>query len=105
MIGFVPSGQWKSYKSPQEYLDTIHISKSTFDGLYGVFQPLLVAAVLRPAPGETEVIALGLANNTSGLLFVTDEASKPVLGQRLPNGETYSVVQPIKPGVYYFETK
>ncbi len=105
VMGFVPSGQWKSYPSPQAYLDTIHVSKSMFDGLYGAFQPLLVAAVLRPAPGETEVIALGLANNTSGLLFVPSEASKPVLGQRLPNGETYSVVQPVKPGVYYFETK
>ena len=100
VMGFVPSGQWKSYKSPQEYLDTIHVSKSTFDGLYGVFQPLLVAAVLRPALGETEVIALGFANNTSGLLFAPSEAGKPMLGQRLPNGETYSVVQPVKPGVY-----
>lgn len=105
VMGFVPSGQWKSYKSPQAYLDTIHVSKSTFDGLYGAFQPLLIAAALRPASGEVEVIALGFANNTSGLLFVPREASKPVLGQRLPNGETYSVVQPVKPGVYYFETK
>lgn len=105
VMGFVPSGRWKSYKSPQAYLETIHVSKSTFDGLYGAFQPLLVAAVLRPAPGETEVIALGLANNTSGLLFVPSEAAKPVLGQHLANGETYSVVQPVKPGVYYFETK
>lgn len=105
VMGFVPSGQWKSYPSPQAYLDTIHVSKPTFDGLYSAFQPLLVAAVLRPTPAETEVIALGLANNTSGLLFVPNQAAKPVLGQRLPNGETYSVVEPVKPGIYYFETK
>lgn len=105
VMGFVPSIQWKVYKTPQEYLDTIHVSKSTFDGLYSAFKPLLVAAVLRPASGETEVIALGIANNTSGLLFVPNETSQPMLGHRLTNGETYSVVHQVKPNVYYFETR
>jgi hypothetical protein len=50
------------------------------------------------------VIRIGLADNESGLLFQPEQAKLPKIGDQLRDGRSYVAIEPVAPGVVFYET-
>jgi len=104
IMGFVPSGKWRKLDSIEKYFDEIKISKTKFDSLITKTKELGLVTVMRNPNGDTKVIRVGIFDCESGLLFLKQASSKPVKGQKTPDGKEYVYIEEIKPNIFFYET-
>lgn len=102
-MGLVPSAGWKRWATFPEWAKAAGVDRAKVEDLLQRIETLAIAAVVRE--GDTvRVIRIGLVDNESGLLFGPEKAKLPKVGDALPDGRTYVAVEPVAPGVVFYET-
>lgn len=104
LMGFVPSGKWKSHASPQAYAATLNVSGAAWGKLLQAWEDLPFLAVVRQDGGAIRAIRYGLSNNEVGLLFTAGAKVKPRQGERLRTGQRFAFLEQVAPDVFYYET-
>jgi hypothetical protein len=104
IMGFVPSSNWKKWKSPADYLKSIRMERETFDKLLNDLKQANIAAFVRGESGGARFIFVGMADNEVGLLFLGGKDSKPKAGDMLPDGKKFVGLEEIEPGIYFYTT-
>ena len=102
-LGLVPSGEWKAWVSLETYLATIKVNGSEVTDLVQQMLGIGVSALVREI-SQVRLVAVGVGDNESGMLFLGPQASPPVLGGDGGNGREYVIVEEVAPGVWFYET-
>jgi hypothetical protein len=102
-MGFVPSGDWKSWPSLSQYLSSLRISEDRINRLVERMRRIGLSAILRRSDG-TRLVGLGIGDNESGILFLNAGSKPPPL--RVPGGDgrEFVTLERLEDGVYYYET-
>ncbi|HYG70337.1 MAG TPA: hypothetical protein VD838_21850 [Anaeromyxobacteraceae bacterium] len=103
-MAFVPSGAWKPWPRFDAWASAAKVDAARANDLVARVQSLSLAAIVRDR-GAIRVIRIGLGDNESGLLFQTSaDVKPPKLGETTGDGRTFVVVEPLAPGVVFYET-
>ena len=102
-LGFVPSGDWKSWTSLHDYLDSIQVREETVLDLSRQMLAIGLSALIREA-SRMRLVGVGIGDNESGLIVQSPSDATPKVGAIWPDGRRCTVVDRVAPGIYYYET-
>ena len=102
-LGLVPSGNWKQWASLEKYLATLQVPQAAVNDLAQQMLAIGLSALVRET-FQTRLVGVGVGDNESGLLFLRAGASPPRVGDVRPDGNTYTLVEQVDPGVWFYET-
>jgi hypothetical protein len=103
VMGLVPSADWKRWDRLDAWMKASNVDRRKVEELLGRIEALRIAAVVRDGDA-IRVVRIGLGDNESGLLFGSEKAKPPKVGDALPDGRTYVAIEPVAPGVVFYET-
>jgi hypothetical protein len=103
VMALVPSALWTRWDGLDAWAKKSKVDARKVEDLLARLGAVAVAAVVRDG-GDVRVIRIGIGDNESGLLFQADGAKPPKLGDTLPDGRTYVAIEPLAPGVVFYET-
>jgi hypothetical protein len=103
VMALVPSAVWKRWGDLDGWTKAAKVDRSVVEGLLRGIESLAIAAVVREGD-QVRVIRIGLADNESGLLFQPEKAKPPKIGDQVRDGRSYVAIEPVAPGVVFYET-
>jgi len=103
VMGFVPSGDWRSWPSLGAYLQKIDVSEGKVIDLTRRMLEIGLSALIRD-PSGIRLVGVGVGDNESGLLFLRPAGSRPRVNAKWPDGRKYTIVEEVVPGVFYYAT-
>jgi hypothetical protein len=101
-MGFVPSRSWRHVDSLAAYLKPLNVREEDFLRIVQKAKALSLSAIVREAEG-VRAISVGIGDKESGLLFLS-KGALPKVGKAARDGRKYVIVEPIEPGVVFYET-
>jgi hypothetical protein len=105
VMGFIPGGTFQPRASLAEALQERRIKVEQVESLLSSMTKAGAVAVRYRRGGGVEVILLGLADNLSGVLFLPEGQSPPETKSEHENGSSYVLVEKLRKGAYFFETR
>lgn len=102
-MGFVPSGDWKSWPSLGEYLASIRVSADNVDTIVEQMRRIGLSAILRRTDGM-RFVGVGIGDNESGVLFLAAGSKPPQLRAPGTDGREFVTLEKLEESVYYYET-
>lgn len=103
VMAFVPSSVWTRWDRFESWAKKAKLEPRTAEELLKRIEALAIAAIVREGDA-VRVIRIGLGDNESGLLFQPEKAKPPKVGDALVDGRSYVAVEPVAPGVVFYET-
>jgi hypothetical protein len=103
VMGFVPSGDWKTLPSLGAYARRIGIPESKIRDLTRRMRDIGLSALIRDT-SAIRLVGVGIGDNESGLLFPRPGAARPRVGAQWPDGRKLTIVEELAPGIFYYET-
>ena len=101
-MGLVPSGNWMTVEDPEEFIRKLGADPARVRKIVSEMRAHSIAAIVREE-AYIRVVQVGIGDNEAGVLFGGDAAPYKD-GQKLRDGRRVIVIEPLKPGVYYYET-
>ena len=102
-MGFVPSGEWKSWPGLGAYLKTIGVAEDAVLALTQHVLAIGLSALMRE-PSAVRLVGVGVGDNESGVVLTRSPSAVPAVGRVLSDNKTYSIVEKLAPDLYYYET-
>jgi hypothetical protein len=102
-MGFVPSGDWKSWPSLGQYLASIRVSADSVDRIVEQMRRIGLSAILRKTDG-LRFVGVGIGDNESGILFLAAGSNPPKLQVPGTDGREFVTLEKLEDGIYYYET-
>ena len=100
IMGFVPSAVWIP-ADPDQYIRRLGADPAAIRSVIAEMGALSVAALVRDDVG-IRVARVGIGDNESGLVF---SAAAPYRrGEKLKDGREVTLIEQLRPGVYFYET-
>jgi hypothetical protein len=103
IMGFVPSGSWLP-TTEAAALERLGVSRDSRDRLLSLMSAGDLAAVAKERNGSVRAIWAGIADNEAGILSLGKSARKPKLGEVLPGGGSFVVLERLADGIYFYTT-
>jgi len=105
IMGFVPSGVWHPVKDAEEYIKSLGANPSDVREILKEMRDLSLSAIVVDTGSVVRVVRVGIADNESGLLFALGDAAPYKKGDKLSDGREVILIEPLKPHVYFYETR
>jgi hypothetical protein len=103
VMGFVPSGEWKSWPGLAAYLATLEVSEDRVLALTDQMLAIGLSALVRES-ASIRLVGVGIGDNESGVILTRPGTPAPKVESTLPDHKTLSIVEKIGPDLYYYET-
>ncbi|MBP9146558.1 MAG: hypothetical protein KBF21_06930 [Thermoanaerobaculia bacterium] len=105
VMGFIPGGRFSPKASLAEALAERSLRVDQVENLITSMTKVGAVAVRYRVAGGVEVIQLGIADNLSGVLFLSEGVEPPAERADHENGSSYVLVEKLAKDVYFFETR
>ena len=104
VMGFVPSGDWRNWKTPEAFLATVGVKPETIRTMLTEMKETRLVAIVRDGGGAVRAIGSGIGDNESGLWFIRPAMRIPRVGDRSADGREIVFAEKVGENVFYYET-
>ncbi len=101
--GLVPSPKTRRWESLEAYMEANGLDPAFMVDFLHRFTDTGIAAIVRD-DAWTWVVLYGISDNEAGLIFVDEGADPPEPRQKLLNGKEFINLEPIRDGIWFYET-
>jgi len=103
VMGFVPSGAWEAVERAK-YIGSLGTNPEAVQSVLAEMRSLSVAALVREDDQNVRVVRVGISDNESGLIFSNAQRSPYSEGEKLRDGREVTLIELLKPNVFFYET-